>query len=388
MYDQDDTQPIRSVQNEPKAPASPWQDAPPSVLAMEEDENSGPGCLIWSIVGGFTLILALVIVLMAGFAGWNDGLRLAQGNATATRSSDIETQCQRIEIELSGANTGLIDRRFEDLLLVTPAVACIERLAPTATAIFLQNQPTSTPSPSPTPEATMTLTQETLLEPTAEIPLAEPGSDSGFNLNALLEESRGLISQGRLLDAIDLLDAIRSIDTNFEKATVDQLLFNTLTTQANTLYQTGNLAQAILLTNRAEEFGDIRELNFERLIATLYLDAQANLNINYGAAIRLLSQIVYTYSAPNYRDAMDLLYGQYVAYGDALAIGGSACSAVTQYENSLQMRASSVVAAKRDSARTSCELGTTATPDPANPDAAAPQQQTPGGVAPIGVPGT
>lgn len=378
MPNLDDTQPHKIVTDKHMPPVRP------DLIEMEgPEESSGPGCLVWGMVTLFMLGLGLVVVFMAGLAGWNEGLGIARGNATATRSADIATQCERIAVDLGNRNTGLAQRRFDDLLLLTPAPDCIAIYAPGATALAIELQPTATPTPSPTLEITAEVTpipQESV-EPTLAITSSE--SSSGYDLAGLLTEAQQLLgSSGRTMEAIDLLDAIAAIDPNYEKATVDRLLYNALTSEALRIYRTGgNLAEAILLTNRAEQYGDVGELSFERYVAQLYLEALTYRNTNFPLAIRVLNSLVQV--APNYRDAQQMLIGQYVAYGDAFVAQGVPCSAVSQYNSALQFSSSGEIIGKRSAAESACSLSLTPTvPADFTPDPNAPP------IAPIGQPGS
>ncbi|MGB1289134.1 MAG: hypothetical protein ACPG7F_21550, partial [Aggregatilineales bacterium] len=143
----------------------------------------------------------------------------------------------------------------------------------------------------------------------------------------------------------------------------------------------------ILLTNQAERYGDVGELNFERAVAQSYLTAQTALDVDYSRAIQNLLTVIS--QAPNYRNAATQLYDQYEKYGDALAIGGAACDALIQYNAAIALRSQNPAAltTKRDDAERACQ-GTSApvaaTPAPGE---AAPEQPAPTseGVAPIGV---
>ncbi len=101
-------------------------------------------------------------------------------------------------------------------------------------------------------------------------------------------------------------------------------------------------------------------------------------------AIRLLAQIVYDNNLPNYNngEASRRLFQQYIAFGDALALGGEPCLAVQQYEAVLASQPERAdVKTKRDSAQQACSSGVTVgTPDPSAPASAA--SPTP---APLGV---
>lgn len=408
MTFQDDTEPKRP-QNfpPPSAMPPPQPDVMPYGAYPVDEGPDGPGCLVWGCMGAFSSLLALGMVILAGFAGWTEGLQVAQVNATATREAGITVQCDFLRTDLQNNNSGLAQRRLEALLQATPSPGCLLELAPTATAVYLINLPTNTPTITPSPQPTVTPT----LAPSATLPAeitAEPAATTedtgvvgGFDLAALLNDAQNYLAAGDYADAIDTLDAISAIDPTYQKTTIDQLLYQALTTRARQLYRSnGNLAEAILLTGRAEEYGDIGELNFERTIARYYLNAQTALDVNYSLAIRNLSYVVS--QSPGYRNAADQLYEQYVAYGDALALGGDACNAVSQYNAALSLRpaAPASLSTKRDEASATCSGqtvpvtpvtgdagtgGSGTSSDPAGDPAPPPPTPTPDGVAPIGV---
>lgn len=249
---------------------------------------------------------------------------------------------------------------------------CVEGFIPTATAYYLASLPTETPTPTPTtpldtPQPTPAPAEATEaaappVEATDEV-VSGSGSATGFDLAGLLAEAREQISFNEWSDAIDTLDAIIAIDANYEKTEVERLLFQSLTSEANRLFQTGSLAEAIVLTDRAEEFGDVENLNYERWIAGLYLDAQRYVDVNRAEAIRLLNIIVREQNLINYQGgaASKMLFDQYVAYAEALEFSSDYCLAVAQYDNAIQLNTSATLnqptvnlIAKRDSAQTTC----------------------------------
>ncbi|MCA9912206.1 MAG: hypothetical protein KC496_02605 [Anaerolineae bacterium] len=204
----------------------------------------------------------------------------------------------------------------------------------------------------------------------------------------MLIEAQGYIAEANYSEAIRTLDAIVAIDPNFQPQQVNGLLFNSLTARAELLFISGgSLAEAIQLTNRAEEYGDIGSLNFERGVAQLYLNALPYLDVNYAEAIRLLTQV--RNLSPNYRDSVSLLLDQYIAYGDALVASGDACSAGQQYAAALQLAPQNQsVVQKQSEAQAVCNgLATPAgTVDPnATPATADPNLPTATpGIAPVG----
>jgi tetratricopeptide (TPR) repeat protein len=157
-------------------------------------------------------------------------------------------------------------------------------------------------------------------------------------------------------------------------------MLQALLKRAQLLFRNGNngdLAEAIRLYDRAQEFGDASELRYEAYVAGLYLDAISAVGVSYPKAIQRL-QRVYN-EAPQYRDVAQLLVNQYIAYGDAFVGGGDYCPAVGQYQSALSLQNSAAVAGKRDNAQTMCQQ---ATPVGGGTPAA------PGQIAPIGVPGS
>lgn len=355
MQNLDDTQPVRPVM----------------VMPDEEEPRSGtPGCLVWGLIGLMVIGFAGLIIVLAGYAGWTQGQRIAQTNATATTNAVIADQVNRLPGDLNSKNQVLVKARLDYLLTLTPAVPGAMDFALTATAISI---PTATPSPT----ATQTPAAEAT-EAATSIPLAPSGSATP-DLTALLQQAQTADASSDWDTAINTLDAIMGYDENFQTNTVHALMFDALTKKAISLYRGGDvsrLAEANQLTDRASQFGNIEtsDANYESIIASEYLDAINAMGVDYNLAIRKLTAL---YSqAPSYRDVFQKLVGQYIAYGDALAQGGQPCSAVAQYQNALSLQDNASVGAKRDAAQTACTTQATqsiaGTPDP-------------NGIAPVGV---
>ncbi len=389
MVINDDTQPKRPPALVP-SPVPSYEKTP----QWTSTEAEGPGCWLWGIVGLFSLLLALAVVLLAGFAGWSEGQKVGQANATATRSQDIQTQCGLIQQELAAKTLAFLNVRIANLQAVTPMPDCLANAIPSATALYLTSLPTSTPTATITPTITATL-DVTAVATTSGAPLAVTATTGGtqFDPAPLLAEARTQIASAQWADAVDTLDAVMAISATYEAVTVKQLMFQSLTEQARAIYASteGNLAQAILLTNRAEQYGDVSNnpLNFERAVAQSYLNAQAAKGMNYPLAIQLFNDVVNL--SPNYKDARAQLIGQYKAYGDFLVQTGKPCDAVPQYDAAVTQNAGDDVRVKRDNAALACSTGATATPDPSQlgaptTDPNQPPAPTQPSVAPIGQP--
>lgn len=371
MVSPDDTQPRAPFKVQP-------QREPPLIPPPTDDDDgggSGPGCLLMGIVGVVMLGCAVLVALMAGAAGWTSGQQIARANATATQNAQIADQLDRIPGDVASGNAVMLEARIRFLATLTPGVPGIPDLMQTATAVFAQSQPTATPTPSPTPEITPSATAGAL----AEAPPTAQGG--GFDKAALLEQARSAVALAQYENAIDLLDALIALDPAYERPTVNALMLEALRSRALILFRTGtNLAEAIVLTDRAEDFGlsGQDDLRFEREVAALYLSAKSATGANYGAAVQALERVLQL--SPNYLDARQLLFRQHVNQGDFWAAQNEFCPAVGPYTSALNVLNDPSVAAKRSNAEMMCAQ---ATPVGLPAEIIAPDGQP---IAPVGVP--
>ena len=148
------------------------------------------------------------------------------------------------------------------------------------------------------------------------------------------------MSQRDYPSAIDTLDAIISIDGDFQRELVRRLFLEALTAQALALYRSGRLSEAIVMTDRAEEHGNIDDLYHERYIALLYLDGQRYKVTNPAEAVRKFSSMYYEFGVRDYVNgpiAADLQEA-HRNYAMALALQGDHCPAQAQFEAALELR--------------------------------------------------
>lgn len=341
---------------QPRSPFKDRADLLPPLLNPEEDSApTGPGCLVWSVIGLASFACALVVVLLAATAGWTAGQRVAQNNATATKSAEVQEQLRRMSDDVAAGNLLLLQRRIEFVSALTPAVPQVQPYIQTATALYLTSLPTTTPT------ATLTPTPS----PTSEVLAITVDASSGYDLDAYLKQARDAIALGQWAEAIELLDVLLGADPAYQTAAVRGLMLEALRTQANRLYNENKLAEAIFLTDRANTFGlSVQDpLRYEKYAAELYLDAVRTTGTDYLSSIRAL-QLVYALGPSRYYDDVrQRLFQQYTAYADAWALQNEFCPAYTQYQNALSILANASVAAKRDNANLMC-LQATPTPSP------------------------
>lgn len=393
----------RQAQNPQYHPQQPPINAQPPQPPYPQ-EPSGPGCLVWGLIlicGG---LMSVAVVFFAGTAGWTAGEQEANRLATVTQVSRIGAQLTRIPQDIVEGNDFNLGRRLDYLETVVPGYGELPALRETATALYLVNLPTATATSTvtPTPTPTLTVPPPTEMLETAEVTevIAPPTEETEgeqseaapgnpFNLDpvVLLEEARTQIANAEYDEAYETLDIIIRLDDDFQRETVRGLMYEALTTRARQLYRAeATLAEAITLTDLAEEYGPVgeSELNYERLIASLYLDAQRNIGSgDHLAAIGAIQQLLSYQTSYLNQDFTRLLFEEYVAYAEAWAAGQEYCQAVVQYQNALNLFNDPLVVTARDAAQQSCAAGGALTGTPGVPGA------VPGAtLPPIGQPGT
>jgi tetratricopeptide (TPR) repeat protein len=350
----DDTQPVRRVTAEPQHAALAPTITPPET---EEDSEGGRGigCGMFTLVSVVLALFGLAIVALSAGAGWTNGQRAARATAAATVQSGNQAQADAVANDIAQGNYSLADTRIRYLATNAPAIPQLPALLQTGTAVYLILQPTVTPTPTPThpPNQTPDAPAATAT-PQATATLADP-----YNLSERLNRAQSAVSLGQWREAINELDIILAIDPAYEVVTVRSLMSRSLNELALFSYRTGSLAEAIYLTDRAEEFGPLRDgLNYERYIATLYLSARSKVGTSdYTGALNALREI-YNQS-PNYNNGeiSQMLFRTYVAYADALTLS-SPCFAVEQYNAALRLFNDASVSGKRLTAETYCANGT------------------------------
>ncbi len=353
---------------------------PGVVYEGDAPASGGMSCAALALIGTLLAFVAVVIVGLATYAGWTSGQREAFAFATATQTNRISEQLAFIPQDIANANTVLLNARLQFLATLTPGVPEVEALSVTATALYLSLLPTATPSATATPPPAL----DTPAPAEEPLPTASGG---GFDLNALLQRAQAAVDAGQWREAIDLLDAISGIDPSYETSTVRRLLSQALNRYAAALYNTyrpggaGRLAEAIVLTDRAEQIGPLEGgLAYERNAAQLYLDARRLIGFDPWQAIRALERLTSLGPGRYYEEARQELFNQWVALGDAQTQINEHCPAAQYYQNALNILSSGAVAAKRSNANTLCAQ---ATPVPL-PGTIFPPVES-GEIAPIGV---
>jgi len=314
----------------------------PQVTSYRQPRPRGPAasCLIWAMGSTAFLLMAAALVIVAAYAGWGSGVETARAKATVAAAVTQQKQCELIPLDLAAGNFDMARRRIESLRSVMPAPDCLLPLLPRATAAYLLAQPSPTLIPTITSLPTRTAPAPTATPPPvqASAPPAEDDSGWTYDLGALLAEAQADIQARDFVAAIDSLEAIIGLDGDYNRDQVRGLALQALSAQALLLYRSGKLSEAIVLTDRAEVYGDIGELNYERYVAEQYLTGQRYKTSNPALAVLRFNEIYYQHNS-NYMNGQIVgeLQDALRYYGDALALQGDACQAKDQYAAALEL---------------------------------------------------
>lgn len=324
-------------------PEGDWHGQQESYYEEEYTQRSGPGCFMWVFVVLFIGLIGILVVVMAGAAGWTEGKRVADRNIEATSMAFIGRQFTAIETNVADLNSAQLATRIAFLATQTPAVPLVAELQQTALAVDLHltatqeaivneqielisqaleagdiaqfeqrvaflatqtpaipqvqdlyatatawaGQPTQlpmTPEPEVTTDALQPPTEEDSLAPVA----TTGASPTDLNLDDLLARAQQEISFNQLEQATRTLDLIIRLDETYQTQTVRRLMFDVLSQQATTAYQitlsnprqTGTLAEAVRFTDQAERYGSAAQLG-----DLVYERELANLYLNAIAAM-------------------------------------------------------------------------------------------------------
>jgi type II secretory pathway pseudopilin PulG len=388
----DDTQPRRPVE-------PPWRDLNSPVTASDAvsryrgmvdppGESRGRGCLLALGVFAILGVVGVAVVLLSALAGWTSGQRQASVNATATQSAAIQQQLARIGDDVASGNTVLVEERLRFLATLTPGVPGVPELAMTATAL-VSGRATPTPEPLPLTPTNAPLTPNATATPgvnASDGSSTTPGATTtpaagglAFDLNALMTEAQNLIATSQWEEALATLDVIAAADSTFQASLVRQLTTQALTAYAMQLYNARQPAAANIIATRLESYAALPgDIAYERMAAQMYLNARAAAGVNFPVAIQALRGLMDLGAGGRYyAEAQQLLYEQYVAYGDAFTFENRWCEAAQQYQRATQVLSSGVANGKYSAANTNCLSVPTVDP-------LAPQSTLPPGFVPLG----
>jgi len=255
--------------------------------------------LLYAVVMLSTLCLCVMLVTLAGYAGYRDGLATNDVKITQTLATGIAQQYATGVADLDQGYAELAAARFSWIVetLRAPAEYAQDSAQRLATARAISSY---TPTPSPTTSPTMTPTvppSPTLTPAPTEpaTPTIPPMQDPAY----LYQQAETAMRVTHYEDAIEYLDALHAIDPTHRPAEVKAMLIEALTQQGKEYINGQNkdgedkLARGVLLIYRANELGEIdNRLYGAAIFAEMYINAQNYVNGGYyAAALPILEEL-------------------------------------------------------------------------------------------------
>jgi len=178
----------------------------------------------------------------------------------------------------------------------------------------------------------------------------------------LLEKGEAHYQQGRWEQAIHYLEQVRTLNPDYEREKVENLLFFAYYNKGLQLIATDQVAEALTQFDLALAIrpghSDVTQ---QKTLAQGYLEGRNREAIgDWPAAIRSYQAVQQTNAG--YRDVTQRLYDARVCYGDQLSDAGSWCAAHEQYKLAVDMGLAGPATAKRDAAWSRCLQAQTPVP--------------------------
>ncbi|MBN1177841.1 MAG: PD40 domain-containing protein [Anaerolineae bacterium] len=164
-------------------------------------------------------------------------------------------------------------------------------------------------------------------------------------------------------EVIDILSQLRAFAPQYETASVEEMLFQSLYNHGMNLLGGDRLEEGLFYMSQAEELRSLdQEALLEVELARRYLAALGYWAVNWEECIQRLEDL-YTL-APNYKDVFTRVYQAHVEYGDLWAGRGEMCPAAAQYARAVELTSDPELTQQRDAAAAVCAV---ATPTPIPP---------------------
>lgn len=195
-------------------------------------------------------------------------------------------------------------------------------------------------------------------------PSGTPGAeDENRVADALFAEAKDLVAKQAWSDAIVRLEQLRTLKPDYRTQETVDLLYTAYV-------ESGKAAVAANQIELARERFDaalfIRngdpEVQRQRDLAALYLDAQQAVGYNWPVAIQKFAQLYQM--DPKYDDVRDRLVSAYAQYGDTASKQGAWCLAVREYDGALAIVSDAQTQTKRAQAMAACRQAISVTPSP------------------------
>ncbi|MBN1680204.1 MAG: hypothetical protein JW966_07920 [Anaerolineae bacterium] len=300
-----------------RSPTRPRRPSPPPVLAAVV------------IVG--TLCMCLMLVTLAGVAGYRDGLATNDAKITQTLATGIAEQYATGVADLDNGYAELAAARFEWIVETIQAPTEYARdsaarlaMARTIAAYTPTPYPTTTftPSPSPSPTVIPAAPAAGSLTPSpGESTPSGPTAPGGPDPADLYEQASTAMRVAHYEEAIEWLESLMALAPAYRAEETKAMYMEALVTQGRIYLRGQNqdgedrLARGVLLIYKADEIGKVEppELLGEAIFVEMYINARSYVNGgNYEAAVPVLQELCsmncgWSYPSVNGVSVRDLL---------------------------------------------------------------------------------
>ncbi len=317
-----------------------------------------------SLIGLGTLVLFLLVLGGAGFAGYQAGLAQRDTQARATQATDLEHQYQLGLADVAAGRYEVAQARFEYILQLDPQYRdAAQQLAQVRAAMAV------TPTPTPAP-ATATAT--------ASPP--PPTATQSHEAADLFAQAQAQSAAGDWDSVISTLSRLHAVDPNYQAVKANGMLYVAYRNRGVARIAGPDIESGMFDLDKAEAIGplDSDALNY-RAWGRLYLAAQSFWGLNWQQALQILQQLHLI--APYFHDTPTLLYEATVNYADQLAHSGDPCGAAQHYAEAQDLKPDPKVAEALAAAQASCaktpEPPAKSSGTPGTPEATAAAKSTP-----------
>ena len=294
------------------------------------------------LIGFGIVILVLVILSGAGYAGYEAGLTQRDSQARATQAADLDQQYQLGLADIAAGRYQVAQARFEYILQLDPQYRDAgQKLAQVRAAMAVTPTPTLAPATA-TPSPTIAATQ------------SHAAAD-------LFAQAQTQFAAGDWDGVVTTLSRLRAVDATYEAVKANGMLYVAYRNRGVAQISGTDIESGMFDLDKAEAIGplDSEALNY-RAWGRLYLAAQSFWGLNWGQAMQILQQLHLI--APYFHDTAALLYTATVNYAVQLAHSGDNCGAAQHYAEAQALKADPKIAAALATATTDCALTPTAPP--------------------------
>ncbi len=292
------------------------------------------------------LLLMLVVLAGAGYAGYQAGLSQRLVQEQATQVADLAHQYELGVGDLQAGRYEVAAVRFEYILQLDPHYRdANQKLVEARQALAATATPSASPSPTPPPTATET------------------------------HEAADIFSQAQTEYAaqdwdavISTLSHLHAVDPSYEAVKASGMLYVALRSRGIARILGDEMETGMYDLDQAEAIGplDGEALNY-RAWARLYLAARSYWDLDWRESMQILQQLYVL--APYFRDTSVRLYQATVKYADQLAKTGDDCTAAIHYAEAQALSPDPLITDKLIAATAACaqtptpSASTSATPN-------------------------